>query len=133
MSDAVARGRGLIGVRFRPQGRSAEHGLDCIGFVAAAFGLQPSAVPANYRLRGGELQRIEHRLRALRFTKVGADLRSGDLVIMEAGPRQLHLALRTEQGVLHADAGLGRVVERPGEPPWPVLSAWRREPGSREE
>lgn len=133
MHDPVARGRALIGVRFRPQGRSAEHGLDCIGVVAAAFGLPPSEVPADYRLRGGNAQRIESALRALGFAQVDDDPRAGDLVIVEAGPRQLHLALRTEEGVLHADAGLGFVVERPGEPPWLVLSTWRHQPVTRKE
>ncbi len=133
MNDPVARGRALLGVRFRPQGRSATHGLDCVGFVAAAFDLPPSEVPAGYRLRGGDAQRIEHELRRLGFARVAHGPWPGDLAIVEAGPRQLHFALRTGTGVLHADAGLGRVVERPGDVPWPVLSAWRHRIGARED
>ena len=30
-------------------------------------------------------------------------------------------------GFVHADAQLRRVVERPGEPPWPVIGIWRFE------
>jgi len=32
----------------------------------------------------------------------------------------------TGDALVHADLGLGRVVERPGAPPWPVLGGWRR-------
>ena len=54
--------------------------------------------------------------------------RAGDLVLFRAGPGQLHLGIASEDGVIHADASLRRVVERPGMPPWPELMRWRREP-----
>ena len=40
----VARARALIGTRFRPQGRSAAEGLDCVGLVALAV-LSPGQPP----------------------------------------------------------------------------------------
>ena len=52
-------------------------------------------------------------------------LLAGDLLLFAAGPGQLHLAVRTAGGLVHADAGLGRVAERPGADPWPLLCAWR--------
>ncbi|WP_410971081.1 hypothetical protein, partial [Salmonella sp. SAL04269] len=54
------------------------------------------------------------------------EARAGDVLLMRAGPGQLHLAVKTAHGFVHADAGLGRVVERPGDPGWEVLSIWRR-------
>jgi hypothetical protein len=57
------------------------------------------------------------------------DARVGDLLLLNAGAGQLHLAIASEAGVIHADAALRRVVERPGVPPWPELARWRREGG----
>lgn len=50
---------------------------------------------------------------------------AGDLLLVQAGPAQLHVVILTPEGYLHADARLRRVVEVPGELPWPILSAWR--------
>lgn len=122
MSRIVARARRLIGVRFRPQGRSAETGLDCLGLAAAA--LRVAEVPRDYSLRGGSEARLAQGLAAAGLRPI-TKARPGDLMVMAAGAGQLHLGLFTGAGIVHADAGLGRVVERPGEPPWPVLSIWR--------
>jgi hypothetical protein len=46
---------------------------------------------------------------------------------MRPAAEQLHLGIWTGGGIVHADARLGRVVERPGMPPWPVIGAWRTE------
>ena len=51
--------------------------------------------------------------------------RAGDLLMVEAGPGQLHMIVMVPGGYVHADARLRRVVEAPGAPPWPVLAAWR--------
>lgn len=118
----VARARRLVGVRFRPQGRSASTGLDCVGLAAAALRIE--APPAGYALRGGSAERLEDGLRSAGLRPVAA-ARAGDLLVLALGAGQLHLAIFTGDGLVHADAGLRRIVERPGAPPWPVLSAWR--------
>lgn len=124
--SAVAEGaRALIGVRFRLHGRS--EGLDCVGVAAAALraaGWRGDA-PTGYPLRGGDPGRVAALLDA-RFARA-TDARAGDLMLIATGPGQLHLGVRTDGGFVHADAGLGRVVERPGAPPWPILGAWRWE------
>ena len=33
---------------------------------------------------------------------------------------------RTDRGFVHAHAGIGRVVETPGEPEWPVIGTYRK-------
>ncbi len=122
MSAVVARARALLGVRFRPHGRGAE-GLDCVGLAAAAFGV--SGVPQGYALRGGSAAVLAETVAALGLVPAAAPA-PGDLVLLASGPGALHLAIASEDGLIHADAGLGRVVERPGAPPWPVLARWRR-------
>src|SRR5690348_10789303 len=123
-NDVVLRARSLIGCRFRPQGREPEHGLDCVGLVCAAFQIPNELVPRDYRLRRDESGRLEAELAP--FCDTVADASAGDVLIMRAAPDQLHLGIMTERGFIHADAGLRRVVETPGMPVWPILSAHRR-------
>jgi lipoprotein Spr len=118
----LACARALIGVRFRPQGRSPASGLDCIGLVAAAIGV-PNP-PGDYPLRGGSPARLRAGLAAAGLRAV-AVARPGDVLVLAPGPAQLHLGIFTGSGLVHGDAGLRRVVERPGPAPWPILSIWR--------
>ncbi len=129
--DVVARARALIGVRFRPQGRDAEYGLDCIGVVASTFAL--NGVARAYPLRSGNAGEAAAGLAEHGFA-TRAEREPGDVLLMHAGHSQLHLAIVTPGGFIHADAGLRRVVEVPGEPAWPVASVWRHvDPAAKEE
>jgi hypothetical protein len=113
----------MIGVRFRGQGRDPALGLDCVGVVAVALARVGAEVmlPRDYRLRRGTLPAL-----ALPPGLVACDgALPGDVLLLRTSPAQLHLAVRTERGLLHADAAAGRVVERPGEAPWPLVAAWR--------
>jgi cell wall-associated NlpC family hydrolase len=127
--DQVAtRALALVGAPFRAQGRTAERGLDCVGLVAAALGA--TDVRGDYALRGGSLEQLERELERAGLVPVCAPA-VGDVAVMQAGPAQLHLGVLTAGGLVHADAGLRRVVERPGPAPWPVLQLWRlREEGN---
>lgn len=117
----VTRARALVGTRFRLHGRDPAHGLDCVGLAAAAFAL--AGVPSGYPLRGGEPGRVAAAIgRWLR--RSAAPRMAGDLLLMETGPGQLHLGVWTGDGLVHADLGLGHVVERPGVPPWPVVATF---------
>ncbi|WP_374944255.1 peptidoglycan endopeptidase [Sphingomonas sp.] len=124
MSAVAAAARGMLGVRFRAQGRGRE-GVDCVGLAAVALraGGFSGVVPRGYRLRGGDPVRVAAMLDGMLAR--GDGKAAGDVLLCASGPGQLHLAIRVEDGVIHADAGLGRVVERPGVVPWPVLGAWR--------
>lgn len=123
----VARGRALIGARFRPQGRSAETGLDCIGVVMMATGVDRARVRENYALLAGDIDAVNADFDAAGFVRLSPDRAGqGDVLIVEAAPDRLHAVVLTPAGYLHAHAGLRRVVETPGPVPWPVLSAWRR-------
>lgn len=117
----AARARWLVGVRFRAQGRDPAFGLDCVGVVAAALGRE---VGADHAMRSGDVARVVREAARLGLVRAEGE-RAGDVLLFESGPGQLHLGVRSEGGVIHADAGARRVVERPGEPPWPVLAVWR--------
>jgi cell wall-associated NlpC family hydrolase len=110
MSAVADAARALIGTRFRAQGRGAD-GLDCVGLAAAALsaGGYEGSVPRGYALRGGDPARVAVRLDAVLARGDGEA--PGDLLLCASGPGQLHLAIRTADGIVHA--------------PWPVLGAWR--------
>lgn len=120
--------RALTGVRFRLHGRSPEHGLDCIGLVALAYRRN---APTGYPLRGITHLEMAQRLRQLGFVRRRRAPRRDDLIVVAPGPLQLHLGVWTGSSLIHADAGLGRVVESPGPPRWPVLSIWFSRRGRR--
>jgi len=125
----ISAARGLLGVPFRLHGRDPATGLDCIGLVLSVLeraghrslnGLAPEA----YSIRGGSIARfatamLQAGLRPARMA------RAGDVVLVQAGPAQFHLMIATDDGHVHAHAGLGHVVEMPGASTWPVLGRWR--------
>jgi cell wall-associated NlpC family hydrolase len=119
----LQRARGAIGTRFRLHGRGGAEGIDCVGLAALAYTVRP---PRGYDLRTGDPIRVFDAVSAAGLTEV-SDERPGDLILFLAGPGQLHLGIASERGVIHADASLRRVVERPGVPPWPILKRWRKE------
>lgn len=124
--DIAARARALVGTRFRPQGRSARDGLDCVGTAALAAGIPAEKIPRNYGLRGQRLADIEHQLCDLGCRPVaGRVVRLGDVLVCQSGPAQFHMVIVTPGAFVHADASLRRVVERPLPIPWPVVGAWR--------
>lgn len=125
-TDHAKRARALLGARFRAQGREPKTGLDCVGLLIVAFRLESEQIRRDYRLRGDHRRELvgallQHFRRVSRRSR-----RPGDVLLMEVGPGQLHLAIQTPAGFVHADAGLGRVVETPGEPRWRLLAAFRR-------
>ena len=123
MSDVARAARALVGAGFRLHGRETDSGLDCVGVLAAATGL--TGVPSGYALRGGDPARVAALLDARLVRSDGRC--AGDVLLFAVGAGQLHLAVATDTGLVHADAGLRRVVERPGVAPWVLIGAWRRE------
>lgn len=121
---ALAAARRAIGARFRLHGREAASGLDCVGLAALTLRAEgfAGAVPSGYRLRSGDEAAVMREIAAAGLAP--CPIAPGRLVLMRAGAGQLHLAIATERGIIHADAMLGRVAERP-DLPWPVLGCWR--------
>ena len=127
MDEVERAALALVDVRFRLHGRDPASGLDCVGVVAAALRAAGFAgvVPTGYALRGGRAERITAMMDML-LTRV-REHAAGDVLLCAVGAGQLHLAVKTARGIVHADAGLRRVVMRPGGVPWPVIGAWRWE------
>ena len=125
--DFAERARALVGTPFRLQGRGElACGLDCVGVAIATYELSVEKVRRNYRLRGDHAGEIVDFL-SEDFRRVpSARLRPGDLILMRVSDDQLHLGVRTDAGLVHAHAGLRRVVETPGLPEWPMLGAYRK-------
>jgi cell wall-associated NlpC family hydrolase len=120
--EIVKRARALTGTRFRPQGRSAADGLDCIGLVALA--IDARIVPSGYMLRGGSALALAEGLAAAGLRQAEG-MAPGDVLAFAAGHGQLHLGIFTGSGLVHGDAGLRRVAERPLPFVWPLLGIWR--------
>lgn len=118
--------RALVGTRFRPQGRSRDLGLDCVGLVLCAFALPEDAVRRDYRMRGDHRREMLAAM-AKPFRRIArTQRRRGDVVLLKVASQQLHLAILTDGGFVHADARRGKVVESDGTPPWPIVAAFRR-------
>lgn len=123
--EIVERARSLVGARFRAQGRSAATGFDCVGVVLHACSLPAYWGRANYRLRGDHANELRAVL-ARQFHELGGNsAEAGDALLMRVAPEQVHLAVWCGQSFVHADAAIGRVVETPGPPSWPVISVHR--------
>ena len=122
---AIAAARAGVGTRFRAQGRTVGLGLDCVGvalLAAAGARVRLGPVPA-YALGGLHDALLADTLAALGCRRV-ARPRPGDLVEYQLAPGHRHLALLSERGIIHAHAGLGRVVEAPAPDEWPVVAHW---------
>jgi cell wall-associated NlpC family hydrolase len=104
----------MIGARFRSQGCDPATGLDCVGLVWAAYAAAGRRLtrPAAYPLRGWERGRVEAALIAAGFVAV-ADRRVGDVALIALPARQFHLGVMGRDSLVHAHAGLRRVVEAP--------------------
>ena len=119
--SVAERARAAVGSRFRFHGRSPDQGFDCVGLAAWAVAAK---VPSGYRLRGGNIGDVAAIAERLGLAPVTTPA-VGDILLLASGPGQLHLAVEVDGGIVHADATLRRVVERPGPAPWPLLAAWR--------
>lgn len=121
----IARARSFVGTPFRLQGRGRD-GLDCVGLVAAAHDLKAD-IPDTYALRGFDRAAAESLLDH-HFARRGAEgLLEGDVVLLLPGAAQLHLGIWTGAGLIHAHAGLRRVVETPGPPGHYIAGIWHQE------
>ena len=121
--EVAAAARALVGVRFRAQGRDPALGLDCVGVAVAALRAAgvSVAVRGDYSLRSARWERGDEPGGVVRC----AGDAPGDVLLLRIDATQLHVAVRTAGGIVHADAGLRRVVERPGALGWPIVAAWR--------
>jgi murein DD-endopeptidase / murein LD-carboxypeptidase len=124
----IQRARSLLGTRFRLHGRDLVNGLDCVGLVALHYGWVDGA-PNGYTMRNSQGGRWLVEMDKLANRRGDHRMDTGDIVLMHVGAAQYHLGIWTGDGLIHADAGLRRVVETPGEIRWPVVAVWHAPEG----
>lgn len=122
----VQRARSFVGCPFRPQGRDASTGFDCVGLVCAAHLIDAENVSHDYRLRGSCAVRLLEQLERFFWTVPVSDAGPGDVVLLQPRVDLIHLGILTDRGMIHADARLRKVIETPRISAWPILSAHRR-------
>lgn len=118
----------MEGARYRLHGRDPAHGLDCVGLVAAALTEAGCAVvvPLGYSLRSRSVDGYLHLAACNGFAPCTGPVRRGDLLMARPGPAQHHLMVALDpQQIVHAHAGLRRVVIQPRPAQWPVCAHWR--------
>ena len=101
-------------MQFRPQGRDANQGLDCIGLRLAAYRLPRDMVRSDYRLRGEHGGEIRATLLS-GFRRIGTAQATRRFDASAAASDQLHLAVRT--------AVLASSMRMPGFAEWWRLQA----------
>lgn len=122
----VAAARACVGTAFRAQGRLPGTGLDCVGvaLVALAAAGRGGWRPPAYSLGGDHAGMVDDGPSAIGCRRVERAA-PGDLLVLAPAAGRRHLAIVTPAGVVHAHAGLGRVVEGPVDPAWTIVAAWR--------
>lgn len=124
-TDFEARALALVGTRFRPQGRG-QGALDCLGLMLAVYRIPAVAARSDYRLRGDHKAELAAGMKIF-FRKIAAGaVRPGDALLFQIAADQYHFAVKSARGLIHAHAGIGRVVETPGLPEWALAGAFRR-------
>ncbi len=127
-AQALARAASeLVGAPFRLRGRDPQTGLDCIGVVTTALaraGRAPPTLP-HYAMRNVCCAHFLELLPHVGLVPSRAGPAPGDVLLLRPSAAQYHLAIIGPSGLLvHAHAGLGRVVESPAPLPWPVQAHW---------
>ena len=118
----------LTGCPFRLHGRDPATGLDCLGVVLAALEAigRRAAFVGDYALRMRSVAALTDNARALGFTAATGARQAGDVILFVPGCHQYHLGIATSGGALiHAHAGLRRVVCAPQPAEWDAIGHWR--------
>lgn len=121
----------LTGHPWRLHGRDPATGLDCIGLLGAALARigRPVRLPTGYPLRLRQLGSWLPDPEGLGFSATSGPVAPGDVILLQPGPAQIHLAIAApDGGWIHAHAGLRRVVQQCALPPGPMLGQWRLNP-----
>lgn len=129
VGEAVAAAaHALVGTPFRLHGRNPDSGIDCIGLALLSLrgaGLE-AAAPTVYRLRNASVDDALAAIEICDLEPVRGAALPGDILLVSPGPAQHHIIVTGHNRcIIHAHAGLRRVVITPGPLPWPVCRHWR--------
>lgn len=118
----------LVGTPFRLHGRDPARGLDCVGVLEAAATScgNPVRLPSGYALRSRRLRDLDRFAAHLSLLPASAPVRRGDVILLRPCPCQHHLAVALGGGrIVHAHAGLRKVVAGTLPEAWPIAGLWR--------
>lgn len=119
---------GCLGIPFRLHGRDPRIGLDCVGLVAVslvAVGAQPS-IPTGYALRNRSIDPWLICADHCSLAPASGTPQAGDILLFHTGPCQQHLAIAWNAStIIHAHAGLRRVVRQPLDRSFRIQAHWR--------
>lgn len=118
----------LAGSRFRLHGRNPDTGLDCVGVLAAALRAigREAPLPDAYQLRSRAIPGLSRIASDCGLTAVEGALQTGDVLLARISSCQFHVLIAMNDGrVIHAHAGLGRVVIDAIGDDWRVAGHWR--------
>lgn len=119
---------GLVGVRFRLQGRDPATGLDCVGVILAALAVSGRVAPPlpRYTMRRTQLAPFDRLAADQGLRDVSDRSEPGDVLVFRTGPAQWHAAIATASDrIVHAHAALRRVVSSTVPPDWTIVRHWR--------
>jgi NlpC/P60 family putative phage cell wall peptidase len=121
--DIVAEARKWLDTPYHHQARVIGHGVDCIGLIVGvckALAL-PHADSVNYgRMPEGDRLIMELRRHAGR--EVRPELaEAGDILVFRFLCKPRHVAIKTNSGMIHSWAQMGKVVEHGLDKPWQRL------------
>jgi hypothetical protein len=123
--------RALIGCPFRLHGRDPATGLDCVGLVSAALAASGvrTAVPTGYGLRNLDIAHWLPLAQQSGLVPAPGAICAGEVLLIALAHCQHHLVIAADAvTVIHAHAGLRRVVLQPLDPAWQVHAKWRFAP-----
>ncbi|MCJ1961099.1 hypothetical protein [Novosphingobium mangrovi (ex Hu et al. 2023)] len=126
----VEAARALVGTPFRLCGRDPATGLDCAGLVGIALARlgRPLALPVRYTLRSVQPPDAGSILATAGLHAALGTPAPGDIAMVRTGACQYHFVIHSapeSNMVIHAHAGLRRIVEGPLPASWRQLGAWR--------
>lgn len=132
MTDAQAfaeAARKMLGSPFRLYGRDPKTGVDCLGLVLHALiqtGRKPGAMP-SYRLRNSQIDAFIPLIPKLGLVaSAQSAVKEGDLLLTCPSAAQFHLGIACgATAIIHAHAGLRRVVRSPLPPSKTIYRRWQ--------
>ncbi|HEX2792834.1 MAG TPA: NlpC/P60 family protein [Croceicoccus sp.] len=131
----VEAARRLVGTPFRLHGRDPRTGVDCLGLVIAALDMigARTVTPRGYGLRQTSITNLLPFARDNGFQPVVGRAELGDLILFALPAAQHHVAITlVGKRIIHAHAGLRRVVEGMPGSDWRIERIWRHSLQSKE-
>ncbi len=125
----LAAAKSMVGSRFRLHGRDPATGLDCVGLAVNALQSDETDAicPSGYTLRQKDWRSMLSFAAPLGLRICdGENVEAGDLLLFSVGPAAVHLGISDGRGaIVHAHAGLRKVVFGQPNPEWCLLMHWR--------